>query len=87
MSTHLLSMREFLPKQGMCITGNLLQISLSQMNHLFVQYKPLISGQTLYWLYAKTTAVEAQSTITPNIYKVDYNLMHCRLRHPSKEVL
>ena len=67
--------------------GNSLQISLSHMNHLFVQCKPLISGQTLYWLDAKTTAIEAQSTITPNIYKVDYNLMHCRLRHPSKEVL
>ena len=47
MSTCLLSlsMREFL-QQGMHVTGNLLQISLSHMNHLFVQCKPLISGQT-----------------------------------------
>ena len=86
MSTRLLSMGEFL-QQGMRVTGNSLQISLSHMNHPFVQCKPLISGQTLYWLDAKTTAVEAQSTITPNIYKVDYDLMHRRLGHPSKEVL
>ena len=79
-------MREFL-QQGMRVTGNSLQISLSHMNLSFVQCKPLISGQTLYWLDAKTTAIEAQSTITPNIYKVDYNLMHRRPKHPSKEVL
>src|SRR3984885_5518671 len=86
MSTRLLSMGEFL-QQGMRIMGNSLQISLSHKNHLFVQCKPLITGQTLYWLDATSTAVDVQSAITPVIYKVDYDLMHCRLGHPSKEVL
>src|SRR6201996_8281229 len=85
MSTRLLSMGEFL-QQGMHVTGNSLQISLSHKNHSFVQCKPLMTGQTLYWLDATTTAVEAQSVIMPIIYKVDYDLMHRRLGHPSKEV-
>ena len=55
MSTCLLSMGEFL-QQGRHITGNSLQISLSHKNPLFVQCKPLIPGQTLYWSDAKTTA-------------------------------
>ena len=86
MSTCLLSMGEFL-QQGMHITGNSLQISLSHKNHPFVQCKPLITGQTLYWLDATSTAVDIQLAITPVIYKVDYDLMHCCLGHPSKEVL
>ena len=85
MSTRLLSMGEFL-QQGMHVLGNLQQISLSHMNHLFVQCKPLMTGQTLYWLDATSTAVEAQSVIMPIIYTVDYDLMHRRLGHPSKEV-
>jgi len=36
---------------------------------------------------ATTTAVEAQSMIMPIINKVYYDIMHCHLEHPSKEVL
>jgi hypothetical protein len=54
-------------------------------NKLFVHFKPLIIGQTLYWLDALTTTVEAQFIET--IYKVDYYLMHRHFGHPSKEVL
>ena len=79
-------MGEFL-QQGMHVTGNLLQISLLYKNHQFVQCKPLITGQTLYWLDATSTAVEIQLAITPVIYKVDYDLMQHCLEHPSKEVL
>jgi hypothetical protein len=85
MSICLLSMGEFL-QQGMCVLGNLLHITLLHQK-LFVQCKPLIPGHTLYWLDAASTSVEAQFIETPYIYKVDYDLMHCRLGHPSKEVL
>ena len=86
MSIHLLSMGEFL-QQGMCVLGNSLQITLQNKKHSFVQCKPLMTGQTLYWLDAETTFINAQVVDTPDVYKVDYDLMHCCLSHPSKEVL
>ena len=46
-----------------------------------------MTGQTLYWLDAETTFINAQVVDTPDVYKVDYDLMHRRLGHPSKEVL
>jgi hypothetical protein len=82
MSICLLSMGEFL-QQGMGVLGNLLHITLLHQK-LFVQCKP---GHTLYWLDAASTTVEVQFIKTPYIYKVDYDLMHCCLGHPSKEVL
>jgi transposase InsO family protein len=85
MSICLLSMGEFL-QQGMCILGNLLHITLLHQKP-FVQCKPLIPGHMLYWLDATSTSVEVQFIETPYIYKVDYDLMHRRLGHPSKEVL
>jgi transposase InsO family protein len=85
MSIHLLSMGEFL-QQGMRVLGNSLHITLLHQKP-FVQCKPLIPGHTLYWLDATSTTVEAQFIETPYIYKVDYDLMHRRLGHPSKEVL
>jgi transposase InsO family protein len=85
MSIRLLSMGEFL-QQGMRVLGNSLHITLLHQKP-FVQCKPLIPGHTLYWLDAASTTVEAQFIETPYIYKVDYDLMHRRLGHPSKEVL
>ena len=61
------------------------RITLTHRNKPFVQCKPLIIGQTLYWLDVLTTTVEAH--FVEAIYKVDYDLMHCRLGHPSNEVL
>src|ERR1700744_3657853 len=86
MTTRLLSMGEFL-QQGMRVNGDSNQISLWDQIHLFIQCKPLITGQTLYWLDATSIMVETQSADSATIYKVDYDLMHRRLGHPSKEVL
>ena len=83
-TTRLLSMGEFL-QQGLRVKGNSQRITLTHKNKPFVQCKPLIIGQSLYWLDALTTTVEARFTET--IYKVDYDLMHRRFGHPSKEVL
>ena len=72
-------------QSGLCVKGNSQCITLTHKNKLFVQCKPPIIGQTLYWLDVLTTTVEAHFIET--IYKVDYDLMHCHLGHPSKEVL
>ena len=77
-ATQLLSMGEFL-QSGLCMKGNSQCITLTHKNKPFVQRKPLIIGQTLYWLDALTTTVEAH--FIEAIYKVDYNLMHCHLGH------
>src|ERR1700744_4376645 len=86
MTTWLLSMGEFF-QQGMRVHGDSNQISLWDTIHLFIQCKPLITGQTLYWLDATSIMVETQSADSATINKVDYDLMHRRLGHPSKEVL
>ena len=79
-------MGDFL-QQGMHFSRNSQQITLSHKIQPFVQCKPLLVGQTLYWLDAATTLVEAQFVESPVVYQVDYDLMHRRLGHPSKEVL
>ena len=84
MNTRLLSMGEFL-QQGLRLKGDSHRITLTHKNKPFVHFKPLMLGQTLFWLDALTTTVEARFMET--IYKVDYDLMHRRLGHPSKEVL
>jgi hypothetical protein len=72
-------------QQGLWLKGNSHHITLTHKNKPFVHFKPLIIGQTLYWLDKLTTTVEARFIET--IYKVDYDLMHRRFGHPSKEVL
>ena len=83
-ATRLLSMGEFL-QSGLRVKGSSQRITLTHKNKPFVQCKPLIIGQTLYWLDALTTTVEAR--FIEAIYKVDYDLMHRCLGHPSNEVL
>ena len=74
-------------QDGMRIFGNLQHISIYDKIQPYLQCKPLITGHTLYWLDATSVMVESQSAISTTIYKVDYDLMHRRLGHPSKEVL
>ena len=80
----LLSMGEFL-QSGLCVKGSSQCITLTHKNKPFVQCKPLIIRWTLYWLDVLTTTVEV--CFIEAIYKVDYDLMHHCLRHPSNEVL
>ena len=60
----------------MRVEGDSQQISLLYKNQLFIQCKPLFNGQTLFWLDATSTTVEAQHTEKLIVYKVDYDLMH-----------
>ncbi len=72
-------------QQGMRVLGNSLQITLLQKTQPIVQCKPLIPGQSLYWLDAES--IETRNANISEIYTLDYDLMHRRLGHPSKEVL
>src|SRR6266704_2354456 len=79
MSTHLLSMGVFL-QQGLCVLGNSQHINLLNNKNTIVQCKPLLPGQSLYWLDASTVnLLESNDASTSLIYNVDYNLMHRRL--------
>ncbi len=79
-------MGDFL-QQGMSVMGNKRHVTLLHKIQPFIQCKPIVPGHTLYWLEASTTNIEAQFLQSPTIYKVDYDLMHRRLGHPSKDVL
>ena len=51
-----------------------------------IQFKPYFLGQNIYWLSARLTsrhAILAMSSVTT----VDYDIMHRRFAHPSKDVL
>jgi len=79
-------MGDFL-QQGMRVMGNSSHVSLLHKIQPFIQCKPIMPGHTLYWLEASTMHIEVQFLESPTIYKVDYDLMHRRLGHPSKDVL
>jgi Integrase core domain len=44
-------------------------------------------GDTIYWLEACTSDKHRHFTMPTTIYKVDYDLMHKRMGHPSMDVL
>src|SRR6266702_2320040 len=87
MSTRLLSMGVFL-QQGLRVLGNSQHINLLDNKNTIVQCKPLLPGQSLYWLDASTIdLLKSNDANASSIYNVDYDLMHRRLGHRSKEVL
>jgi GAG-pre-integrase domain len=58
----------------------------SSTKRLLLQFKPYCPGQNIYWLSARLTswhAILAMSSVTT----VDYDIMHRRFAHPSKDVL
>jgi hypothetical protein len=61
-----------------CIT-----LILPESNTPVFQCGPLNSSEKLFWLQA--------SSVTPTslnlVYKEDYELMHCHMGHPSKDVM
>jgi len=70
------------------VLGNSQHINLLDNKNTIVQCKPLLPGQSLYWLDASTVDLfESNDASASLIYNVDYDLMHRRLGHPSKEVL
>jgi GAG-pre-integrase domain len=58
----------------------------SSTKRLLLQFKPHCPGQNIYWLSARLTSrhtILAMSSVTT----VDYDIMHRRFAHPSKDVL
>ena len=51
-----------------------------------LQFKPLSLGQNIYWLSARLTSWHTLLALS-SVYTVDYDIMHRRFAHPSKDVL
>ena len=82
-TTRLLSMGQFL-LQGMRVSGDALSISLLHKSTNIITCKPLYNGSTIFILEATPVQLNQSALV---IYKADYELMHKRLGHPSKDVL
>jgi GAG-pre-integrase domain len=58
----------------------------SSTKWLLLQFKPYCPGQNIYWLSAKLTSQHAMLAMS-SVTTVDYDIMHRRFAHPSKDVL
>jgi len=68
----------------MHVLGDALSISLLHKSAPVIMCKPLFTGLTIFVLEATPVQLDKSTLI---IYKVDYELMHKHLRHPSKDIL
>jgi transposase InsO family protein len=86
-SQRLLSLGEFL-QQGYFMTGdkNIIALFAPKQNNISMALHPHMPGQTIYWLKAQVAPAASLLTMS-TIFLVDYDLMHRRLGHPSKDVL
>ena len=74
--------------QGLMLRGSSshLEFRSHKSNQLEIVCKPHELGQTIYWLSAKLAS--ADSLLAKSlICSVDYDIMHHRFGHPSKDVL
>ena len=74
--------------QGLMLRGSSsdLEFRTQETNQLEFTCEPHEPGQTIYWLSAKLAS--ADSLLAKSlICSVDYDIMHCRFGHPSKDVL
>jgi GAG-pre-integrase domain len=58
----------------------------SSTKWLLLQFKPYCPGQSIYWLSARLTSQHAILAMS-SVNTVDYDIMHRRFAHPSKDVL
>jgi Integrase core domain/GAG-pre-integrase domain len=80
----ILSLGEFLD-QGMHVYGDahMMTLILPKSLTLVFQCSPLYSGEKLFWLRASSVTLTSLNLVVVE----DYELMHRRLGHPSKEVM
>jgi len=80
----ILSLGDFLT-QGMHVYGDMHMITLKlpECNTPVFQCGLLNSGEKLFWLQASLVS----PTLLNLVLKEDYELMHCRFGHPSKDVM
>jgi len=88
LSTRLMSLGVFL-RDGHRLTGDIKLISLwrPRLKELSITARPRAFGQTIFWVHAHSSAQETLSVNKATIHLVDYNILHKRFGHPSKEVL
>ena len=85
LSNHLLSLGTFL-QNGLYSRGSSHSISLyDNRNEKFLSFRPWAVGDTIFTL--KAPAIEFSAHIIANVYSLDYETLHRRLVHPSREVL
>jgi GAG-pre-integrase domain len=58
----------------------------SSTKQLLLQFKPYFPGQNIYWLTTRLTSRHAMLAMS-SVTTVDYDIMHRRFAHPSKDVL
>jgi hypothetical protein len=58
----------------------------SSTKRLLLQFKPHCPGQNIYWLSARLTSWHAMLAMS-SVTTVDYDIMHRRFAHLSKDVL
>jgi hypothetical protein len=80
----LLSMGEFL-QHDWVVRGNSQAIALcnSLTDTPYITCEPIFKGDNIFWLHAVITNVQEGQCV----YTVDYDTMHKRLGHPSKDVM
>ena len=84
LNTHLLSLGQFLQSR-LHSRGSDRKISLQQGKEEFLTFHPQKQGDTLYLI--KTVLGADTSAQIATIHSIDFEIMHCRLAHLSKDVI
>ena len=84
----LISLGTLLKQSGLQMRGNAACISLHRKNSplSIMEFTPSNPFSTIYWLWCRPSVTKTLQTVSL-IYKVDYDTMHRRFAHPSKDVL
>ena len=82
----LLSLGEWL-QQGCVLRGTKHKLAIMQGSQTSLSLYPHQPGGTIYWLTAKLVHKTALLASVSTIYAVDYDLMHRRMGHSSRDVL
>ena len=86
LSTRLLSIGEWL-QQGCTLRGTKHKLAIMQGSQISLSLYPRKPRSTIYILTAKLVKQTAELASMSTIFAVDYDLMHRRMGHPSKDVL
>ena len=86
LSIRLLSIGEWL-QQGCILRGTKHRLAILQDSQNRLSLYPKKAPGTIYWFL--TTLLKEQTNLAQlsTIFAVDYDLWHCRMGHPSKDVL
>ena len=86
LSTQLLSIGEWL-QQGCTLRGMKHKLAIMQGSQTSLSLYPRKPRSTIYILMAKLVKQSTELASMSTIFAVDYDLMHRRMGHPSKDML